>query len=320
MHAPLNLHLTYAARASFPDQQLHLRPCIPTDASICMSALSALLTGAIYHMEHAPPPSNVPGLTERLVAPGVGTTAGAGADEAAAAQRALVGPRLDSAAVEGPELLAWLRRFGTLLRPVDGAAPMAEAAAAACDVAASVLRSKAAAGAAADTAALAVAARDGAERSHMWTAAAREHAEAAARELLAVKRAEASALALVTGSKTPDPAAAEVVKAQAAVKCSEQLKACCAAAAEAQGLAQRSGTSAEAAAEAARRCRLAVGDAVASAEAGAAAKRSGAWMWVKPHQGLLWCTLRGFSRFARCNPGIPYAFTPLALLCISEHS
>lgn len=50
------------------------------------------------------------------------------------------------------------------------------------------------------------------------------HAEAAARDLLAAKKAEMQVLPLLTGGKNPDPAAAELVKAQAAAKCAEQLK------------------------------------------------------------------------------------------------
>lgn len=50
------------------------------------------------------------------------------------------------------------------------------------------------------------------------------HAEAAARDLLAAKKAEMQVLPLITGGKNPDPAAAELLKAQAAAKCAEQLK------------------------------------------------------------------------------------------------
>lgn len=50
------------------------------------------------------------------------------------------------------------------------------------------------------------------------------HAEAAARDLLAAKKAEMQVLPLMTGGKNPDPAAAELLKAQAAAKCAEQLK------------------------------------------------------------------------------------------------
>jgi hypothetical protein len=49
-------------------------------------------------------------------------------------------------------------------------------------------------------------------------------AETVACELLATKRAEMQAAALLTGGKAPDAAAAELVKAQAAVKCAELLK------------------------------------------------------------------------------------------------
>ena len=50
------------------------------------------------------------------------------------------------------------------------------------------------------------------------------HAEAAARDLLAAKKAEMQVLPLLTGGKNPDPGAAELLKAQAAAKCAEQLK------------------------------------------------------------------------------------------------
>lgn len=54
--------------------------------------------------------------------------------------------------------------------------------------------------------------------------ASQQHAEAAARDLLAAKKAEMQVLPLLTGGKNPDPAAAELVKTQAAAKCAEQLK------------------------------------------------------------------------------------------------
>lgn len=55
---------------------------------------------------------------------------------------------------------------------------------------------------------------------------AQRHAEAAARELLSAKKAEVAASALLAGGKNPDPAATEVLKAQAGAKCAEQLKIC----------------------------------------------------------------------------------------------
>lgn len=57
--------------------------------------------------------------------------------------------------------------------------------------------------------------------------ASQAHAEAAARDLLAAKRAELQVLPLLTGGKNPDPAAAELLKAQVAAKCAEQLKVRC---------------------------------------------------------------------------------------------
>lgn len=62
-------------------------------------------------------------------------------------------------------------------------------------------------------------------RSH--ARAAQGHAEAAARELLAAKKAEIQAAALLNSGKNPDPASAEVLKVQAAAKCAEQLKVRC---------------------------------------------------------------------------------------------
>jgi hypothetical protein len=57
--------------------------------------------------------------------------------------------------------------------------------------------------------------------------AAQGFTEAAARELLALKKAEVLAAALLGTGKSLDPAAAEVLKGQAAVKCAEQLKVSC---------------------------------------------------------------------------------------------
>ena len=59
-----------------------------------------------------------------------------------------------------------------------------------------------------------------------YAQAAQGHAEAAARELLSAKRAEIQAAALLMGGKNPDPAANEILKAQAAAKCADQLKVC----------------------------------------------------------------------------------------------
>jgi hypothetical protein len=61
-------------------------------------------------------------------------------------------------------------------------------------------------------------------QAHELSAASQLHAEAAARDLLTAKKAEMQVLPLLTGSKNADPAAAELLKAQAAAKCAEQLK------------------------------------------------------------------------------------------------
>jgi len=176
-------------------------------------------------MEYAPPPSNIPGLIERLIAPSA--LAADGLASAAADTPPQFGARQAAHAVEGPVLVTWLGRFGSLLRRLDGAAPLKEVISSACDAAAGVLRTKAAAAAAAASASAARAAQEAAERTRASACIAQEHAEAAARELMSVKWAEMQAVAMLTGAKVPDPAAAEVVKAQASVKCAEQLKVGC---------------------------------------------------------------------------------------------
>lgn len=222
----------------------------------------------MYHVEHAPPPANAPGLIERLVA-----HSGAGG-EAPPAGGSIVA-RLEAHASHAPALAAWLARFGTLARPLDGGRPPREVLAAAVGVAGGVLRSKAAAAAAASAADAAAAAREGAELTQSFAAAAAAAADAAARDLVGLKRAELAAAALLAGGgKNADPAAAEIVRAQASAQCAEQLKTCAAAAANARGFAERAALSAAAAAEAVRRARLAAGDAAMSAEAEAAAKRA----------------------------------------------
>ncbi|GFH15805.1 CH_2 domain-containing protein, partial [Haematococcus lacustris] len=105
-----------------------------------------------------------------------------------------------------------------------------------------VLRAKAAVGSCRAAAEAAQKARAAAEKAQEFAELARGHAEGAARELLVAKKAEIQAQALLDGTDAdvkgkaattkkdkkgelpPDPAAVEVLKAQAAAKCAEQLK------------------------------------------------------------------------------------------------
>ncbi|KAF8067189.1 SPEF2 [Scenedesmus sp. PABB004] len=217
--------------------------------------------GRVYHLDLDPPPANEPGLSERLTPDG---------DAAQAAARLA-----SHAAAAGP-LAEWLSRFCTLRRPLDGGAELGEVLAGAGDVAAGILRAKAAAHAADAAAGVAARARGSAEAAGDAARAAQAHTEAAARELLAAKRAEIQAAALLGGGKNPDPAAAEVLKAQAAAKCAEQLKVCRAAAADAAGHAARAGAASASAAAAVQRIRCAVGDAAVSADAQAAVSKAAA--------------------------------------------
>lgn len=174
-------------------------------------------------MEYAPPPANVPGLPERLVAPHAAHSTDDSSSATLPGQQQIAA-RLAAHAAAAPQLAQFLARFGTLLRPLDGSGPSKEVLATASDVAAGVLRAKAAAATAAAAAQAAESARESAERTREFAGLAQEHAETAARELLSIKRAELQAVALLSGPKNADPAAAEVVKAQAAAKCAEQLK------------------------------------------------------------------------------------------------
>ncbi|KAL6765964.1 protein associated with central pair microtubule complex [Haematococcus lacustris] len=153
-----------------------------------------------------------------------------------------------------------------------------------------VLRAKAAVGSCRAAAEAAQKARAAAEKAQEFAELARGHAEGAARELLVAKKAEIQAQALLDGTDAdvkgkaattkkdkkgelpPDPAAVEVLKAQAAAKCAEQLKVCRGAASDAAKYAERANTAASTAADAVNKAKLSLGDAEVSATAEVEAK------------------------------------------------
>ncbi|GLC51118.1 hypothetical protein PLESTB_000467700 [Pleodorina starrii] len=226
-------------------------------------------TGRVYHLEFDPPPANDPGLSARLREV---------ADASNDAQQ--IQHRLASQSELAAALDEWLRRFSRLRRPVDGTGPLGEVLASAGDIAEGLLRAKAAAASGRAAAEAAGKARASAEQAHEYAELAQGAAESAARELLAAKRAEIQATALLNSGKNPDPAATEVLKAQAAAKCAEQLKVARVAVGDANSHAERATSSAAAAAEAVERARKSLGDAEVSAhaesEAAAAASEAAA--------------------------------------------
>ncbi|KXZ56759.1 hypothetical protein GPECTOR_1g684 [Gonium pectorale] len=213
-------------------------------------------TGRVYHLEFDPPPANDPGLSARLKEVRDESNDAQQIQHRLAAQAELAGPLDD-----------WLRRFSRLRRPVDGSAPLGEVLASANDVAEGLLRAKAAAASCRAAAEAAHKARASAEQAQEYAELAQGAAESAARELLTAKKAEIQAAALLAGGKNPDPAATEVLKAQAAAKCAEQLKVARTAVTDANNHAERAANSASAAAEAVDRAHKSLGDAEVSAHA-----------------------------------------------------
>ncbi len=213
-------------------------------------------TGRVYHLEFDAPPANDPGLSARLQEVADSSNDAQQIQHRLAAHSELAGPLDD-----------WLRRFSRLRRPVDGSGPLGEVLTSAGDIAEGLLRAKAAAASCRAAAEAAHKARASAEQAHEFAELAQSAAESAARELLTAKKAEIQAAALLTGGKNPDPAATEVLKAQAAAKCAEQLKVARGAVTDANAHAERAATSAAAAAEAVDRAHKSLGDAEVSAHA-----------------------------------------------------
>mmetsp|Transcript_35241 Transcript_35241/g.78424 ORF Transcript_35241/g.78424 Transcript_35241/m.78424 type:complete len:1824 (+) Transcript_35241:146-5617(+) len=220
-------------------------------------------TGRIYHLEFDPPEPKDPGLAARL------QMVKDPANDAVQVQRRLMAYQREAGSLD-----SWLKRFNKLRRPVEGFAPVKDVVTSVTDVATSILRAKQASTSAQASAEAAHRAKGAAEKAQEFAELARAHAEAAARELLAAKKAELAAQALLTDpkAKNPDPGATEVLKAQSAAKCAEQLKVCKAAANDAAGYAERAAEAAKAAAEARDRALESLGDAEVSASAEAEAK------------------------------------------------
>lgn len=176
----------------------------------------------------------------------------------------------DYATVFAP-LDGWLSRFVKLKRPLDGSRFIGDVLRSCHDVADSILRAKAAAAAARSAAEAAQQAQGAAAKARGYADKAQESALRAAQELLNAKKAEIQAQALLTdpkkAAKGGDSGATEVLKAQAAAKCAEQLALCTNAAQQAKNYAGRAGEHAASAAAAVERAKLSLGDATESVQA-----------------------------------------------------
>lgn len=222
------------------------------------------MTGRIYHLEFDAPPSNCPGLSERL------QPMNSDNNDAEQLQQRLMQHSLQV----GP-LNAWLARFNKLRRPLESCVPLSELLEGASDVATGVVRAKAAAAACMAAATAAQQASEAAQIATQHACSARASAELAARELLTAKRAEIAAAALLSSNaKNQDPAATEVLRSQSAQHCAEQLRLCQAAADEAAKHAGKAKAAADIARNAGARAALGMGDSAVSAEAEAAATRA----------------------------------------------
>eukprot|EP00899_Mesostigma_viride_P005423 jgi/Mesvir1/14882/Mv25026-RA.1 len=228
------------------------------------------LTGRVYHLEFDPPPTDDPGLADRL-------------KDLAEEDAAHVLQRLAADSQEAGPLLSWFKRFG-IDRTLDASRlPVSDASTNAVHMLAVVLGAKKAARQA--SLALQAASKAAALAGDAAAAAdaARVAVEAAAAQLLAGKAVEMEAMAAITagGGATKKPAkgaaagtldpaveaAQEVLKAKAGEAAAEQLRIAKAAHAEALVAAQSAAASAEAAAKAAEAASAATAGADAAAEA-----------------------------------------------------
>ena len=88
-------------------------------------------TGRIYHLTYDPPPTNTPGLSERLVPVPSDTE-----------QALNLTSRLSTYQETAQQLQPWLARFAKLRRPVSGSSSVQEVLATAGDVAGGLLQAR----------------------------------------------------------------------------------------------------------------------------------------------------------------------------------
>ena len=219
-------------------------------------------TGAVYHMELNPPPTDNPGLLERL-----GDISG---DSNDAEQ---VQERLTTSANQLPLLEAWISKFDKLLCKLDCYASPEELQKSASSHLNLVACAKEAAQANSKTAAAAKEAAERVQAAADAAAAATTAAESAAAELLRAKRAEIDAKETIKDGEGAAEAQ-ELLSGKTAEICAEQLKLAQKAAEEAAAKAQEAAEAATLATAAVKETEERAIDVEASAEAKSAAEKA----------------------------------------------
>ena len=219
-------------------------------------------TGAVYHMELNPPPTDNPGLLERL------EDISGDSNDAEQVQE-----RLTTSANQLPLLEAWISKFDKLLCKLDCYASPEELQKSASSHLNLVACAKEAAQ---ENSKAAAAAKEAAERVQAAAdaaAAATSAAEAAAAELLRAKRAEMDAKETIKEGEGAAEAQ-ELLSGKTAEICAEQLKLAQKAAEEAAAKAQEAAEAATLATAAVKETEARAADVEASAEAKSAAEKA----------------------------------------------
>jgi hypothetical protein len=237
-------------------------------------------SGRTFHLQFSPPPSNSPGLLERLVPMRSGSN-----------DSEQIRTRMEAYLEAAPQLMKWFGRFQTLTHCIDSDRPLSELTEHVLAIAKTVEDCKAGAKKCQEAAAAASSAQNSAQAASACAQAAAAAAAHAAEELLLAKKAELEAQRVLNapadvpkGSKkgkvnpAEEASAAEAIAAatkllaaQASICCAEHLKAGHAAKEDAErhlAVALQCASEAEAAAASAQQAR---NDAERSAEAQATA-------------------------------------------------
>lgn len=219
-------------------------------------------TGAVYHMELNPPPTDNPGLLERL------EDISGDSNDAEQVQE-----RLTTSANQLPPLEAWISKFDKLLCKLDCYASPEDLQKSAANHLSMVARAKEAAEANSKTAAAAKEAAERVQAAADAAATATAAAEAAAAELLKAKRAEMEAKETIKEGEGAAEAQ-ELLSGKTAEICAEQLKLAQKAAEEAALKAQEAAEAATLATAAVKETEDRATDVEASAEAKSAAENA----------------------------------------------
>ncbi|CAG9461598.1 unnamed protein product [Pedinophyceae sp. YPF-701] len=157
-------------------------------------------TGAVYHVEARPPPTNNPGLVARLV----------GADDPSNSEQQIQA-RIEAFLADRGPLVDWFSRFEKLLHDVDSELTLDDEVAAGKEAAGRIRGAQTAAGEVAKAIRSAEKAVEAARAAEAEGVRAAEAAKAAAKALFAAKRAEVEAAQLLAGV-TPQAAGGAAAK------------------------------------------------------------------------------------------------------------